>query len=70
MIKKQFVLKRVNFGNRRYQSYRLIQFETFDSYRQRGGKINAAKRLKYQPAVRNLMSTASIASHDQLKLAA
>ncbi|MBK7962525.1 MAG: hypothetical protein IPK04_15840 [Bdellovibrionales bacterium] len=54
MIKKQFALKKVHFGSRWHQAYKLIHFETFSSYLQRGGKITTTKPLKYQPPARNL----------------
>ncbi len=53
MMKKQFVLKRVNVGSSWHHGYKLIQFETVESYRHRGGKISTPKTLKFQPAPRN-----------------
>ncbi len=52
-MKKEFFLKAVNFGTHLQPNCRAIQFETLESYLNRGGKIMAPVVLKIKPQPRN-----------------
>ena len=69
MLKKQFVLKKVNFGNRIHQSYQFIQFETFNSFLQRGGTVKTTRCQKSKVPTRKQMGKELGRNKKQLKIA-